>query len=164
MSEDFDRFECLFHLLSELFTVFEWTESYLREERDKSGTDQACSRLRSFSIFTGTTPTSVSLSLAKQRKRVYKTRDDFVTDREYGEYVKGLIQPGSRVRARVKYESVSEGDLGKYLGTNDGTPPAQCAWEGLNGGSYWVHWYQLELLGDEENDTTALNQGAPDKC
>ena len=142
----------------ELFAVFGWTENQLKEGRDKQGTQ---SWLRASSIFTGTSPASGPLALSKQRKKVYQTREDFSSDSEYGQYVKAMIHPGAKVRARVRYESVTEGDIGKYLGTNNGTPPAQCAWEGLDGGSYWVFWYQLELLSQEgeEEVLTGVEQG-----
>ena len=67
---------------------------------------------------------------AKEKKNPYKSRDHFLSDREYGRYVKTVLQPGMKVRARETYESVSMGDFGVYLQTNDGTPPAQVTWEG----------------------------------
>ena len=51
-----------------------------------------------------------------------------------------------QVRARVNYESISEGDFGVYRQTNDGTPPAQFAWDGLGGDTYWLFWHQVEIL------------------
>ncbi len=68
--------------------------------------------------------------LAKEKKNPYKSRDHFLSDREYGRYVKTVLQSGMKVRARETYESVSMGDFGVYLQTNDGTPPAQVTLEG----------------------------------
>ncbi len=44
---------------------------------------------------------------AKEKKNPYKSRDHFLSDREYGRYVKTVLQPGMKVRARETYESVS---------------------------------------------------------
>ncbi len=63
-----------------------------------------------------------------------------------------------RVRSRVRYESISEGDVGIFKQSNDGTPPAQFNWDGLGGETYWVHWHMVEMVSssdeeeDEEND------------
>ena len=66
------------------------------------------------------------------------------------------MRPGMRVKAVVTYESVREGDRGEYRQTNNGTPPAQFAWDGLGGETYWVYWHQVELLplerGQQESD------------
>ena len=91
--------------------------------------------------------------LAKEKKNPYKSRDHFLSDREYGRYVKTVLQPGMKVRARETYESVSMGDFGVYLQTNDGTPPAQVTWEGL-GDAYWVYWHQVDLLPSEDEKKT----------
>ena len=89
----------------------------------------------------------------------FKRREDFSSDQEYGQYTKATLQAGMRVRARVNYESVSEGDYGIYKQTNDGTPPAQFAWDGLGGDTYWVYWHMVEILppaseDDDENQGT----------
>lgn len=81
----------------------------------------------------------------KEKKNPYKQKEDFYGDRDYAQYVKTTIKPGMRVRARISYESVSQGDYGIYQNTNDGTPPAQFLWEGL-GDTYWVFWHQVEIL------------------
>ena len=91
---------------------------------------------------------------AKEKKNPYKSRDHFLSDREYGRYVKTVLQPGMKVRARETYESVSMGDFGVYLQTNDGTPPAQVTWEGL-GDAYWVYWHQVDLLPSEDEKKPA---------
>ena len=91
---------------------------------------------------------------AKEKKNPYKSRDEFLSDRDYGRYVKAILQPGMKVRARMTYESVSTGDFGIYQQTNNGTPPAQFKWEGL-GDSYWVYWHQVDLLPSEDEKETA---------
>lgn len=55
------------------------------------------------------------------------------------------------MRARISYESVSQGDYGVYRQTNDGTPPAQFSWDGL-GDTYWVFWHQVEILPPEDEE------------
>ena len=60
--------------------------------------------------------------------------------------MKAALTPGMRIRARVNYESVTEGDYGVYRQTNDGTPPAQFSWDGLGGDTYWLYWHQVEIL------------------
>ena len=60
-----------------------------------------------------------------------------------------------QVKARVNYESVSDGDYGVYRQTNNGHPPAQFAWDGLGGDTYWLWWHQVEIL-------PPLNDGADD--
>ena len=64
-----------------------------------------------------------------------------------------LFFSSSQVRARGTYESVSEGDYGVYRQTNNGHPPAQFAWDGLGGDTYWLWWHQVEIL-------PPLNDGA----
>ena len=76
----------------------------------------------------------------------YKTRDKFSSDMDYGQYIKAVIRVGMHVRARVDYESVSLGDHGIYIQSNNGTPPAQFAWDGMGGDTYWLYWHQVELI------------------
>lgn len=76
----------------------------------------------------------------------YKTRADFSSDQKYGQYIKDVLEVGMHVRAVVDYESVSKGDHGIYKQTNDGIPPAQFAWDGLDGNTYWVYWHQVEIV------------------
>lgn len=82
----------------------------------------------------------------------YKTRDKFSSDMDYGQYVKAVIRVGMHVKAKVDYESVSVGDHGIYKQSNDGTPPAQFAWDGLGGKTYWVYWHQVELISPALDD------------
>lgn len=65
---------------------------------------------------------------------------------DYGQYVKAVIRVGMHVRATVDYESVSLGDHGIYKQSNDDTPPAQFAWDGMGGDTYWLYWHQVELI------------------
>ena len=143
LAEEFEYFSNLFQLLSELFVAFSWTEHQMK----RIFGDDPFIKVRGQSIFSGDAP-SMPLALARQKK-MYKTRTDFATNDEYGQYVKSILSPGMRVRARVSYESVVEGDVGEYCRTNDGTPPAQFTWEGLGGDTYWVFWYQVEPLASE---------------
>ncbi len=90
----------------------------------------------------------------EQTENPYKGRDDFISDRDYGRYVKAALNPGMKVKARETYESVALGDVGVFRQTNDGTPPAQFMWEGL-GDSYWVYWHQVQILPIDSKETTA---------
>lgn len=85
-------------------------------------------------------------SSKKKKKSPFKTRDDFKTDREYGQYIKATLKKGMKVRARSSYESVNQGDYGIYQQQNDATPPAQFTWEGLGGETYWVFWHMVDIL------------------
>ena len=85
-------------------------------------------------------------SKKKKKKNPFKTRDDFDSDREYGQYVKTTLQKGMKVRAKHSYERVNEGDYGVYQQMSEGTPPAQFIWEGLGGETYYVFWYMVEIL------------------
>ena len=117
---------------------------------------QPNSSLKGTSIFTGTTATDMAASALKRARCAFKKRSDFQSEQEYAQYIKDSIRPGMRVKAIVTYESVSEGDRGVYRQTNNGTPPAQFAWDGLGGETYWVYWHQVELLapegGQQESD------------
>ena len=146
MDEEFEYFSNLFQLLSELFVAFGWTEHQVK----RIFGDDPFFKVRGQSIFTGDAP-NMPLALARHKK-MYKTRGDFATNDEYGQYVKSILITGMRVRARVSYESVVEGDIGEYRQTNDGTPPAQFAWEGLGGDTYWVFWHQVEPLVNEVSE------------
>lgn len=135
LSTDFNYFSSLFHLLSDLFTIYGWVGD---EKTD------AHSSLKGLSIFTGTSPPGRAADVSKNSKP-YKSRRDFMTDSEYGQYMKSMLQPGMRVRARVSYESVTEGDVGTYRRTNEGIPPAHVDWDGL-GEPYWVYWHYIEII------------------
>ena len=152
---EFELFYATFQLITELFSVFNWYEGTLEEQVQKGMTHI----LKGLSIFTGTVPTEEAIPAPKKKKNPFKRREDFTSDREYGQYTKATLQAGMRVRARVNYESVSEGDYGIYKQTNDGTPPAQFAWDGLGGDTYWVYWHMVEILppaseDDDENQGT----------
>ena len=97
----------------------------------------------------------------KKKKNLYKTRTEFDSDKEYGLYVKSVLQnrPGFKVRARTNYESVREGDLGTYINTNQGMPPAQFSWVGLGEEPYWVFWHIVELLPPPEKDDDSKDEG-----
>lgn len=88
----------------------------------------------------------------KKKKNPFKTRMEFRTDRDYGQYIKSTISEGMRVRMRCNYEQVTEGDHGTYIGTNTGSPPAQFAWAGMGGNTYWVFWHMVELLPPADSD------------
>ena len=69
-----------------------------------------------------------------------------------------------RVRTLCRAENVIEnGDVGTYLETNGGQPPCRCRWERYGahfvsvpctlltpgpGGTYWVQWHDVEIIGD----------------
>ena len=90
--------------------------------------------------------------MKKRRKGPYSQREEFSSDRDYGIYIKSLLKPGMKVRARCSYETVSKGDYGVYKQTNEGSPPAQFEWEGLGGDTYWVFWHMVEILPPSGED------------
>jgi hypothetical protein len=92
----------------------------------------------------------------------WRSRDEFGSDDEYGDYIQSVLEPGMRVRAIQEYESVSEGETGTYYGTNSGFPPAFVIWEEnknfggawLDGAprdreenAYWVPWHAIAPEG-----------------
>lgn len=143
LTDDFEYFLTLFHLLNELLNIFGWVDN----NRSKDDTDHPHS-LKGASIFTGTSPVAKTVALSKYKSLSYKSRADFSSDSDYGQYIKSILRPGMKVRAREQYESVVEGDIGEYCQTNDGTPPAQFSWEGLGGDTFWVHWHHVEVVDD----------------
>lgn len=90
---EFEVFDAIFNLLSELFFVFNWFEGTLLEEYQKS----IQRALKGVSIFTGTMPTAEALTPRRKKKKAYKTREDFETDDKYGNYVKQTLRQGMRV-------------------------------------------------------------------
>lgn len=68
---------------------------------------------------------------ANTPSRFHPNRDTFSSDQVYGWYIKANLRVGMQVRARVGYESVTEGDIGIYKQTNEYNPPAQFAWDGF---------------------------------
>lgn len=94
---EFEVFDAIFNLLSELFFVFNWFEGTLLEEYQKS----IQRALKGVSIFTGTMPTAEALTPRRKKKKAYKTREDFETDDKYGNYVKQTLRQGMRVGLRA---------------------------------------------------------------
>ena len=107
---------------------------------------------------------SVLQSTKKKKKSPFKTRDDFKTDREYGQYIKATLKKGMKVRARSSYESVNQGDYGVYQQQNDGTPPAQFTWEGLGGETYWIFWHMVEILPPLDKNEDPDRADKPGEC
>ena len=144
--ESFAQFHDLFELVMELFTVLDWI--FRRPEHSNKDAVHFQTLLSGSSIFTGTMSPHGRLGFGKILKKQYKCRKDFESDREYGDYVKSVIEVGMKVRARVSFETIVEGDIGEFKRSNSGTPPAQFSWAGLSGNTYWVYWHQVELLVD----------------
>ena len=111
-------------------------------------------------LATCTLKASDTPSMILKTKTLYKIREDFSSHQDYGQYVKANLQVGMYVRAIEEYESVSEGDLGIYKQSNDGRPPAQFAWDGLGGKTYWVYWHQVVILPNpyRNRDTFSSDQ------
>jgi hypothetical protein len=91
----------------------------------------------------------------------FKSRSDFVSDFEYGQYVKSTIRVGMKVRAIVDYERVKSGYKGVYYGTNQFHPPCFVIWdrdlgtsvvwvpgapENYRSWAYWVEWHHVQIL------------------
>eukprot|EP00039_Didymoeca_costata_P001718 m.54517 g.54517 ORF g.54517 m.54517 type:complete len:508 (-) comp10933_c0_seq2:1021-2544(-) len=72
-------------------------------------------------------------------------RKDFDSDIDYAEWVKLHCKEGTVVRMIREYEKVGVGDIGIFVKSNQSTPPAQFAWQGLSD-HYWVWWSDVEIL------------------
>ena len=80
------------------------------------------------------------------RKKLYKTRGDFQSDSEYGEYIKSVLKRGMRVKAIKSFDGVEEGDIGTFQSANDSdVSPARITWENYGSIIYYV-WHNLEIL------------------
>ena len=69
-----------------------------------------------------------------------------------------------KVKARSHYEQVNEGDYGVFTKMNDSNPPAQFAWEGLGGETYWVWWSMVDILPPVDKNEDYGMMGKPGKC
>ncbi|KAJ8297784.1 hypothetical protein KUTeg_024315 [Tegillarca granosa] len=79
----------------------------------------------------------------------YKKRSDFLSNDEYAMYVRDNIQVGMSVRCCKTYEEVHESDIGKVVKLDrDGLHDLniQADWQ-RKGGTYWVRYIHVELLG-----------------
>ena len=84
------------------------------------------------------------------RKKVYKTRSDFQSDSEYGNYVKSVMKRGMRVKAIRSYDGVGEGDLGTFQsGSDSAVVPARVMWENYGSLIYFA-WHNLEIVPTKE--------------
>lgn len=136
---DFEYFYSLSNLLSQLFAIFGWVDNNQYTDHTQKGV----------SIFTGP---SKGTSSQKPSPGNYKTRSDFGNDFQYENYIKSVIKPGMRVKARQRYKSVKRGELGEFRRCNTSnspsrTPSAQVYWDSLKD-TCWVFWYHLEIVGD----------------
>ncbi|XP_063970630.1 E3 ubiquitin-protein ligase HERC2-like [Lytechinus pictus] len=80
---------------------------------------------------------------------VFKKRSDFLSNDDFAMYVRDHIQVGMMVRCCRTYEEVQEGDVGKVVKLDrDGLHDlnVQGDWH-LKGGTYWVRYIHVELLG-----------------
>ncbi|XP_052719637.1 E3 ubiquitin-protein ligase HERC2-like [Crassostrea angulata] len=85
----------------------------------------------------------------------YKKRADFLSNDEYAMYVRDTIQPNMSVRCCRTYEEVHEGDIGKVVKLDrDGLHDLniQADWQ-RKGGTYWVRYIHVEILGFMGNET-----------
>ncbi|XP_050578084.1 E3 ubiquitin-protein ligase HERC2 [Bombus affinis] len=79
----------------------------------------------------------------------YMKRSDFLSVDEYAIYVRDNLIPGMLVRCCKSYEEVEYGDVGQVIkidpeGLHDLN--VQVAWQ-RKGGTYWVRFIHIELLG-----------------
>ncbi|XP_015429351.1 PREDICTED: LOW QUALITY PROTEIN: E3 ubiquitin-protein ligase HERC2 [Dufourea novaeangliae] len=79
----------------------------------------------------------------------YMKRSDFLSVDEYAIYVRDNLTPGMLVRCCKSYEEVEYGDVGQVIkidpeGLHDLN--VQVAWQ-RKGGTYWVRFIHIELLG-----------------
>ncbi|GAB1604494.1 E3 ubiquitin-protein ligase HERC2-like [Argonauta hians] len=79
----------------------------------------------------------------------YKKASDFTSTDEYARYVQNNLVPGMMVRCCCTYEEVMEGDIGKVFKLDhDGLHHlnVQAYWQ-RKGGSYWMRYIHVEILG-----------------
>ncbi|XP_048453850.1 E3 ubiquitin-protein ligase HERC2 [Rhincodon typus] len=89
--------------------------------------------------------------------QTYKKRADFLSNDDYAVYVRENIQVGMMVRCCRTYEEVCEGDMGKVIKLDrDGLHDlnVQCDWQ-QKGGTYWVRYIHVELLGFPPQNSTS---------
>ncbi|XP_061183765.1 E3 ubiquitin-protein ligase HERC2-like isoform X1 [Saccostrea echinata] len=92
---------------------------------------------------------------AAPTQQTYKKRADFLSNDEYAMYVRDTIQPNMSVRCCRTYEEVHEGDIGKVVKLDrDGLHDLniQADWQ-RKGGTYWVRYIHVEILGFMGNET-----------
>lgn len=131
-------------LMEYLFVVMGWGSNLLKGSNE----DGCCGRQHSnTSIFTGLADIH-QLSKPVKSSSGYKSRKDFLSDHEYGHYVKSVLKEDMWVRARCTTDDVTVGRKGQFRYSNSRSPPARVEWEGC--GLHWVHWHILEII--EEND------------
>ncbi|XP_052796353.1 E3 ubiquitin-protein ligase HERC2-like isoform X2 [Mya arenaria] len=93
---------------------------------------------------------------ATGQSQEFKHRADFPTDDDYAMYVRDNIQVGMTVRCCRVYEEVHEGDTGKVMKLDrDGLQDLniQADWQ-QKGGTYWVRYVHVEILGYTSAGTT----------
>jgi len=117
---------------------------------------------------------ALEIEVTQAPSSLVKTRRDFGSDDEYGKYVQSVLQPNMRVIAIANHgDRVKAGATGTYFGTNGGSPPCLVIWDTDIGTkeeditwmdnfpaakksyAYWVHYYELEILGSSQFKTRA---------
>lgn len=84
------------------------------------------------------------------RKKVYKTRSDFQSDSEYGDYVKSVLKRGMRVKAIRSYDGVEEGDMGTFQCASEAAmSPARVMWDNY-GSLIYFPWHNVEIVPSKE--------------
>ncbi|CAH1268469.1 HERC2 [Branchiostoma lanceolatum] len=95
----------------------------------------------------------------------FKKRSDFMSNDDYAHYVRDHIQVGMMVRCCRTYEEVHEGDIGRVVKLDrDGLHDlnVQADWQ-LKGGTYWVRYIHVELLGHSTNPAPGSTVKVGDK-
>ncbi|XP_053987984.1 E3 ubiquitin-protein ligase HERC2 isoform X2 [Hylaeus volcanicus] len=95
----------------------------------------------------------------------YMKRSDFLSVDEYAIYVRDNLIPGMLVRCCKSYEEVEYGDVGQVIkidpeGLHDLN--VQVAWQ-RKGGTYWVRFIHIELLGHPPTITGPVELKIGDK-
>ncbi|XP_039180464.1 cullin-9-like isoform X4 [Crotalus tigris] len=143
---EFDFSMAMAHFISELIQVMGWNQN-----------QELCSlrqKKRCQSIFQPKIPACVTIPSAaevpQKEHSAFKLHSAFPSRKDYVEYLREKLVRGMHVRMLENYEKVSAGDEGKFLHSNNGTPPVQVYWESL-GRTYWVHWHMIEIVGSSRN-------------
>ncbi|KAM8851745.1 cullin-9 isoform 2-T2 [Synchiropus picturatus] len=166
MEREFEFTMAMANLISELVRVMGWDRNRQAPTMAGAVVDAECqddsgSRPVVRSIFqprfgtvaltkAGDSSANAAPLLKKNSGNVYKRRPDFSSRSSYVEYVQDHLKSGMAVRMLEDYEEVSNGDVGEFRYSNDGSPPVQVYWRSL-GRTYWVHWHMVEILDGDGN-------------
>ena len=142
INDEFKYFSLLFDLFSEIFIILGWNVKYSRDTQ------------------ASLTESSIFNPLSKRKKPQYKTRSNFSSDSDYGQYIKSVLSPGMKVRYisrgclyeyirtrsihDLSTEELSEDDIGEFKVGHE--HEGLFSWMGKRGSTKWVKWHTVEII------------------